>query len=240
MWWSRVSYCVLSLIFVLGAAGCGSSGFQGQSGDDALTMSFQGFTDEGITQQDTVGNTSANVDVCQDICSIGAGFLIGQVVFETFTPTSANAIFVNNGTADILLDQYTVSTPGLGVPARTVSADVLLPGGRCTGSPTTQCGFDSQCGLVGPCDHAQTMVQVLLYSLVEKELIVGDQTCPLLDTTTTPFTVIPGDVTPQTHQTKITFHGSDETGKGFTVNAGLVGTFSDAINCTASGGGSGG
>lgn len=246
MWWSRVSFCALSLSLVLGAAGCGSSGFQGQSGNDALTMSFQGFTDEGITQQDTVGNTSANVDVCQDICSIGAGLLIGQVVLETYTPTTANAIFVNNGFADILLDEYTVSTPGLGVPVRTVSADVLLPGGRCSESPSQHCSLDTDCmstvGVVAvaTCDHVQTMVQVLLYSLVEKQLLVGDQTCPMLDTTTTPFTVIPGNVTPKTHQTNITFHGSDETGKGFTVNAGLVGTFSDAINCTAGGGGSGG
>lgn len=243
MWWTRVSYCALSLIIVLGPAGCGTSGFQGQSGDDALTMSFLGFTGEGIMQQDTVGNTSADVDICQDICSIGAGLLIGQVVFETFTSTTANAQFVNNGTADILISEYTVSTPGLHVPARTVTTAVLLPGGRCSNLPSQHCGFDTDCiatgGTVATCNHEETNVEILLYSLTEKQLIVGDQMCPELDTTTVPFTVIPGNVTPQTHQTDVTFRGSDETGKEFVVNAGLVGTFSDFINCNTSGTGTG-
>ena len=32
MRWSRVSYCALSLTLVLGAVGCGSSGFDGPDG----------------------------------------------------------------------------------------------------------------------------------------------------------------------------------------------------------------
>ena len=36
-----------------------------------------------------------------------------------------------------------------------------------------------------------------------------------------------------------TFRGSDETGKEFVVNGGLVGTFSDFINCNTNGSGTG-
>ena len=45
MWWTRVSFCALSLTFVLGAVGCGSSGFRGQGSSDSLTMSFQGLSE---------------------------------------------------------------------------------------------------------------------------------------------------------------------------------------------------
>jgi hypothetical protein len=232
MWWLRVSYCALSLTFVLGAVGCGSSGFDGQVGSDALTMSFVGFTDDGITQQDTIGSTFAEVDVCPSICAIGGLFV--DIEFESFTETSANAIFVNNGTADILLDTYRVDIPGSGLPAREVDTAVLLPGGRCLNSPTFHCGFDTDCGTQGLCFHEQVPVQVLLYDFIDKELLRGDQRCPQLNLDD--LTIIPGDVTPMRYQTNLTFSGSDETGERFTVKAGLAGTFFDANNCGDTGG----
>ncbi len=234
MWWSRVSSCALSLILVLGAVGCGSSGFDGQSGSDALTMSFLGFTGEGIDQQDAVGNTSADVDVCPTICDFGVDGIFGDEVFEIFTQTRANAVFVNNGTADILLDRYTVSIPGSDLPTRTVTTAALLPGGRCSNSPTTHCGLDNDCGLLATCDQTVTAVEILLYDFVDKQLIVGDQVCPSVDPRTGLPT--PGTVIPQTLQTNVTFSGSDETGERFTVRAGIVAGFFDANNCDAGSG----
>ena len=57
--------CALVVGMLMGVAGCGSG-----SGDD-LILSFQGFNGEEITQQDSVGATSADVDVCQDPCLEG-------------------------------------------------------------------------------------------------------------------------------------------------------------------------
>ena len=227
MWWSRVSYCALSLTFVLGVVGCGSSGFDGQGSSDSLTMSFQSFTGEGITQQDSVLNTGASVDVCQSICAIGGALV--DVQFETFTETYANAVFINNGTADILIDRYTVSIPGSGIPSRTVQTAVLLPGGRCGNTPNLHCGLDNDCLVGDSCDHVSVPVQVLLYDFTTKELIRGDQRCPTLDPDN--LVVIPGTVTPETFQTNVQFSGSDETSERFSVKTGLVGSFFDANNC---------
>jgi hypothetical protein len=232
MWWSRVSYCALSLTLVVAAVGCGSSGFDGQPGDDALTMSFIAFSDEGITQEDTVGSTFAQVDVCPTICDFGAMGIFGDEVFESFTETVANAIFVNNGTADILLDHYTVSILNSNIPPKTVSTAALLPAGRCSNAPTTHCGLDSDC-LLGQCLQTETPVQVSLFDFITKELVIGDAVCPGVD----PITDLPtpGTVVPQTKQVNVTFSGSDESGERFTVRTGLTASFFDANNCGSSG-----
>jgi len=239
MWWSRVSTCALSLTFVLGALGCGSSGFDGQNNDDALTMSFIAFSGEGIDQQDSIGSTSAEVDVCPTICDFGEGGIFGDETFEAFTQTSANALFVNNGFADILLDQYTVSIPGSGIPPRTVHTAALLIGGRCSNSPTQHCSLDNDCsiaGILGTCNQTQTAVEILLFDFTDKQLIAsgpkGDRMCPGVDMQGNPT---PGNIIPQTLQTNVTFSGSDESGKRFTVKTGLVAGFFDANNCGSTG-----
>jgi hypothetical protein len=207
-------------------------------------MSFQSFSGEGITQQDTIGSTFASVDVCQDICAISGSVVAPTVELENFTATSANALFINNGFADIRIDHYTVtylSPPDIPIPPQTVATSVLLPGGTCSSLPDRHCGGDGDCGIAGPCEHVEVPVEVLLYSFVTKSLIVGDQRCPMLgEDSQGNLIIIPGNVTPVSFQTDVTFSGSDETGKRFTVTAGLIGTFSDANTCMASGGGSGG
>lgn len=239
MWWSRVSYCALSLIFVFGAFGCGGSGFSGQNGDDALTMSFIQFNDTDITQEDSVIGTAAQVDVCPTICDFGVDGIFGDEVFEAFTETFANAVFQNNGTADILLDSYTVSIVGAGIPPRTINTAALLPAGRCSNSPTTHCGLDNDCsifgGMAGQCDQTQVPVGIVLVNFVEKELAKGDGVCPGVDPNTGLPT--PGTVVPQNFQINVTFSGSDETGERFTVRTGLNGSFFDANNCDTSTGG---
>lgn len=230
-WLSTRPYAFL-LAGALSLAGCGSGGFSGH-GTDQLTMSFLGFSGEGIEQQDSVGSTNAEVDVCQDICSI-SGDLV-DIEFEQYTQTSANALFVNNGTSDILLDRYVVSIQGSGIPDRTSNVALLLPGGSCSDSPTTECGTDDQCNQGATCEHVETPVQILLFDFVTKELIRGDATCPTIDFNT--GQIIPGTVLPVTYQTNVTFSGSDASGERFTVKAGLTAGFFDANNCTSSGGG---
>jgi hypothetical protein len=197
-------------------------------------MSFQEFNDNGLDQQDFVGNTSADVDVCPTICDFGVDGIFGDEVFEQFTQTHANAVFVNFGTADILLNSYTVSIPGSGIPTRTAHTAALLPAGRCNNRPTVHCGLDNDCGVGGLCDQSQVPVEILLFDFVDKQLIVGDLTCPGVDPNTGLPT--PGDIVPQTFQVNVTFFGSDESNNSFTVNAGLRVGFFDANNCDTGGG----
>lgn len=233
MRWISIVRVTLVLGAALALASCGSSGFDSDGGEDALTMQFITFSGEDIDQQDLVGNTDADVDVCQSICSL-SGDLV-NIEFESFTQTRANAIFMNMGASNILLDKYTVSIPGSGVPARTASIAAILPGGTCSNSPTTQCGLDSDCGVLANCEHVETSVQVLLFDFVTKELVRGDHRCPSINFET--GTIDPGNVVPQTYQTNVTFSGSDASGKRFTVKAGLVAGFFDANNCQDSGSG---
>lgn len=233
MRWSSIVKSICALSAAVAAASCGSSGFDSAGGQDSLTMQFLGFSGDGIEQQDLVGNTDADVDVCQSICNL-SGDLV-NIEFEMFTQTRANAVFMNMGASPILLDQYTVSIPGSGVPSRTTSVAVILPGGTCSNSPTRQCGLDSDCSGLGTCEHVETPVEILLYDFVTKELVRGDRRCPTIDYEN--GTIIPGDVIPQTFQTNVTFSGSDASGNRFTVKGGLVAGFFDANNCQNSGGG---
>ena len=235
MLWMSMVRCALILGAVMTLASCGSSGFDSDGGEDALTMQFLEFNDEDIEQQDIVVATAAQVDVCPTICEFGEGGIFGDEEYEEFTETFANAVFQNNGTADILLDTITVSTPQSGIPPRTTSVAVLIPSGRCSNSPTTRCGLDNQCGVLGTCEQSQTPVGLQLYDFIFKELIRGDAICPSVD----PITGLPtqGTVVPQTFQTNVTFSGSDASGERFTVKSGLVASFFDANNCSDQGSG---
>lgn len=231
MWWLRTTTCVMGFCVLMGLTGCGSAGFDG-GGTDELTMTFLGFTGVGIEQQDFVGNTSADVDVCPTICEYGEDGIFGDETFEQFTQTRAIAQFVNNGTADLRLDRYTVSVPNSGIPALTTDINIIMSGGRCSNAPNQQCGLDTDCGFAADCEHEQVDVEILLFDFVFKELIKGDAVCPSVD----PRNGLPtqGNVVPQTLQANITFSASDSTGQRFTVDAGLVAGFFDANNCEGS------
>ena len=232
MRWTSIVMVGLALFSAAGLVSCGSSGFDSDGGQDSLTMQFITFSGEGIDQQDLVGNTDADVDVCQSICNV-SGDLV-DIEFEQFTQTRANAIFMNMGSSNILLDKYTVSIPGSGVPTRTANIAAILQGGTCSNTQT-QCGSNSDCPLLGTCQHVETPVEVLLFDFVTKELVRGDKRCPSINFEN--GTIDPGNVIPQTFQTNVTFSGSDASGKRFTVHAGLVAGFFDANNCQATGGG---
>lgn len=85
-------------------------------------------------------------------------------------------------------------------------------------------------------------MQILLYTFTTKELLVGDAMCPTLDFSQDPNVpiLVPGTVVPKTLQTNVSFKASDAAGKGFKINTGIVGSFFDANNCTASGTGTDG
>src|SRR5215470_9167586 len=106
MRWLLSSCLVLMLGALIGVVGCGSGPGSSTGGSSRLTMEFLGFNGDGIDQEDNVFATFAQVDVCQTLCQIGDVFT--DIVFEQFSETAVNAVFINNGKGDIQLDSYTV------------------------------------------------------------------------------------------------------------------------------------
>ena len=143
MRWFSIVRSLLALSAALALVGCGSSGFDSNGGQDSLTMQFQTFSGEGITQEDLVGNTDADVDVCQSICNF-TGDLV-NIEFESFTQTRANAIFMNMGASPILLDKYTVTIPNSGVPARTATVAAASTATAGCSPPATTSKHRSRC-----------------------------------------------------------------------------------------------
>ena len=217
MWWLRGSFAGVFCLFAVG--GCGDS-----VGEDRLTLSFERYTGEGIDQADFVSGASASVDVCQGLCmSTGGG---GQLEFETFTETLANAVFVNRGKADIQLQSYTVEVVDSGFPILNRSISANIPGGRCAGDPQFQCASDFECGL-GLCVRRETFVPILLYDLEVKQIAI-DGECPLnLDD----LTITGGSVIPRNYEVIINFTGEDQTTKRRTISTGYASTFADFDNC---------
>lgn len=203
----------LWVVLTVFLAACGSGS------DDELTLAFQGFSGEGITQADAVNPNSADVDVCQFLCLSG-----DNIEIEPYTQTRINAIFVNRGKADIVLDSYVVSVPGSGVGAQQRFLSARIPGGRCTSDSQLQCAFDDDCR-AGLCVHQETSVEILLFDFNFKSLVVDGQ-CPTLED---PI----GSVISSTRDVNITFHGEDETDEGRTVSAQYTATFDNFDSCDA-------
>ena len=159
---------------------------------------------------------------------------------EPYTVTRVGAIFVNQGKADITLENYTLSTfrdlnangvrdegePGSGVPDMTFSASTLIPGGRCEDNPEQKCALDSEC--LGRCFRQETTVELLLYDFTFKDL-VRDGECPTFDLVGGTFDV--GNIVSQTYQTSVTFRGRDDANNGYKITESYNSTFDNFDNC---------
>jgi hypothetical protein len=189
----------------------------GSGGDDELTLAFQGFSSEGIEQSDQVNQTSADVDVCQGLCISGE-----SIEGEPFTQTLVNALFVNRGKADIVLDEYVVSVPDSGVADQVRGISARIPGGRCSEDSQRQCAFDDDC--VGLCTHDVTTVGILLFDFNFKSLVVDGQ-CPSFEDPA-------GSVISRTRDVILTFSGNDETDERRTISTQYVATFANFDSCT--------
>jgi hypothetical protein len=189
----------------------------GSGGNDELTLAFQGFSGAGITQSDAVNPNSADVDVCQFLCLSGQ-----NAVVEPYTQTRINALFVNRGKADIVLDDYVVSVPGSGVADQQRFLSARIPGGRCANNAQQECAFDDEC-IGAACTHEVTSVEILLFDFNFKSLVVDGQ-CPTLED---PF----GSVISRTLTTNVTFSGEDETSERRTISASYSATFDNFNSC---------
>ncbi len=153
----------LALLMVW-VGGCGSTG-----GTDALVLHFLHFDSTGLTQADSVRETSADVDNSPDSCQSG-----GQITAEPFTQTIINAVFRNEEAADLHLTSMVIDlgpTSGRGTITRAI--DGSLPGGLCS-NIDQQCASDADCfsastGSTGSCVHTDTTITgILLFDFDDK------------------------------------------------------------------------
>jgi hypothetical protein len=204
-------------------AGCGSS-----TGGEQV-MRFIGFDTSSLVQQDSVGESGALVDVEQDDCVAGqpTGFACGMsglvgATCEPFTPTEINAVFLNEGAADIHLTGYVVDAgtdAGLAPRLRGLGGD--LRGGRCS-TEDLACSSDLECssnGTIGMCIHTETLISnIILFDLDDKAHINLDGVNGVRD---------------QTTQVTITFFGQDDSERSFEVSTDYSVVFSDVNDCSA-------
>jgi hypothetical protein len=189
------------------ASGCGSNA------GDSLTMRFVSFDGVGLTQADSVRETSADVDAVQGACLSGT-----TLTGEPYTQTIVNATFINEEAADINLQGYRVFIPIPGLPnfvEQTISRN--LRGGRCA-NIDRQCVDDADCGvagILGSCVHSPTTVAALvLFDFTTKDQI---KLHPELFGTATNIT--------------IQFFGTDDANQSFEVTTSYVATFGNFDNC---------
>src|SRR5262249_20688461 len=97
--WLCKSMTAMALLTAI-VVGCGSTAH------DRLVFRFVRWDGEGITQEDSVGESSADVDVVQDCCTFNPDG--SCATFEPITQTTINAIFSNEEASDIRLESYTV------------------------------------------------------------------------------------------------------------------------------------
>ena len=215
MW--RLSRLMTSVtVLAVLASGCGSSGNAG--GDDALVLQFIQWDNTGLTQADSVGQSSADVDVIQDLCP-GT-----PPTPEPFTQTVINAIFQNNEGADIQLQGYRTEIAEPLLAQTNITNGVLtaaITGGRCAASQR-QCFSDNDCGGgFGTCQHTPTTVSgIVLFDFIAKAVVA------------TVSQSHPG-VLGQAIPLKVTFFGADPT-RSFQIAANYLVTFADFDNCMAS------
>lgn len=110
-------------------SGCGSTD-RSSGGSDYLVFQFLRFDNTGITQTDSLRQTSADVDNLQDLCISGQ-----TVTFEPFTNTTINAVFHNHEASDITLDKVVIDVgpmsglPNKGVITHSVPGSAVIAGG---------------------------------------------------------------------------------------------------------------
>jgi hypothetical protein len=214
------SVCAVMLGVLIGLPGCGSDA------GDRLVLSFEHFTNEGITQADSVSDTHAEVDVCQFLCD--------DLTAEPFTQTSVGGVFINHEKADIRLESYSLLVPGSGIEEITRPITAVIPGGRCDNISFQACATDLECGAGGHCFHTETTVTFLLYDMDFKQRVVLGR-CPSIvyDEAQGGYVIVDANaVIPQTLTALLTFTGVDDRNESYSVTAAYPTTFDNFNACT--------
>jgi hypothetical protein len=210
------SMTVAAFLIALASA-CGSTSTDGRPG---VVLQFENWDNTGIEQQDSVTGGSASVDVAQSICS--TDFLFTNLTFETFTQTIVNAVFLNESSTDILLQQYRIhfDDPSYAIGDMVFQIGAVISGGRCSNAMTRSCAVDTDCVIPGQmssgatCDHPSTLVSgILLFDFLTKERIATQKR-------------LLGRATSIT----VTFTGASAI-SSYSTTASYVVTFDDFCNC---------
>jgi hypothetical protein len=201
--WRMMGAALLAAVVM----GCGSTG--DTTGDDALVLQFVRFDSEGITQADAVRETSADVDILQELCPSGLP--------EYFTQTLINATLRNNEAADIRLQQVVIAVGSATTITHKIDGEIR--GGQCD-NVDQQCSFDADCVSAsatsgGSCIHTPTTINsILLFDFSDKQRFLSQ---------------------PGTYNVTITFFASDPV-RTFHISTGYTVTFADYYNCNLTGG----
>lgn len=211
-WLSKSTIGLVALATLL--IGCGSTS------NDQLVLQFVGWDNTGLTQADSVGPNSADVDVIQDCCAVNAQNQCTS--YEPFTQTTINAIFQNNQGLDITLNSYVIHFNNLPLGDITQTTSATIVGGRCAVQANRQCAVDSDCtvgGVPGLCTHTQTTITgLVLFDFQTKALVANPADLGIAS----PITV--------------TFFGTDATNQSWQAVANYTVTFADYDNCSSGGG----
>jgi hypothetical protein len=210
MGWLCRSVTVLVLLSTL-SVGCGSTAH------DVLVLQFVRFDNTGLTQSDSVGEASADVDVIQDCCTVNVMTQTCTSV-EPFTQTVINAVLRNNEASDIQLNSYSIhfDDPNVGLADTQNNTSAKIGGGRCT-SIDQHCADDSDCisgTIVGSCIHTETTVNNILLFDIQAKLHVNP--------------AVFGFAT----SISVTFFGADPN-RHWQTTANYVVTFANFNNCTS-------
>ena len=200
----------------------------GSTSSDRLIFRFIRWDNTGITQPDSVGEGSADIDVVQDVCT--AGTMGGPPTFEPFSNTIINAVFRNEQASDIRFDGYTTEISDKRLAQANVTNGELtatIPGGRCS-TVDRACGSDDDCvvsGTAGTCTHSETTVSgIVLVDLLAKVGVIQ------------PVAELHPDILGRSLTITVTFFGSDAN-QSFETAATYTVVFADFDNCSTSTGG---
>jgi hypothetical protein len=203
------------LVVGLSAAqfGCGSDSFGGTGQGTLQLVRFGSGADE---QPDSVGNTSAQADVCLNFC--GATNILEEATLEPFSSTQVAAFLVNRGKSDITIRSIQASFPNSGLPDlnTAVAGGFAVPGGRCVDNPSVSCAADFECN-GSFCVTQETPINFTILDLERKQLLAGDE-CNT-------------GLVPRSIPSFVTIAGIDAEGENFTISGGMNIEVANFDNC---------
>ncbi len=205
----RATMAVLIAAAMLPA--CGSTG-----NENDLVLEFVSWDGTGLMQPDPVSPGSADVDIVQDCCAFDQ--MTGDCTsVETFTETSANAIFRNLEKLDITLDSYVVDIPDSGLAPFPGTLRQVVDGMRCSSDGSRSCASPADCELGDTCSSSETTINVKLFTINDKLLLQGN-----------------AGLFGKTYNLFVTFFGHDSADELWQVTAPYQASFRDFDNCGAS------
>lgn len=185
---------------------------------------------ESYSPSEPVTDTTAVIDLCQEICAISGDVSSPTVELEAFRPVGFTARLSYRGKGIATVETY--STPLPHGDRKVTSVNWRAPGGTCDKDIFRECANDGDCGNAGPCEYTKVPVDVLLCDFVLKELLRGDQQCQRLGQDEQGnLVIIPGNFMHGKVDLTVTFNGNDPADGPFSVALHFAATLEDINTC---------